>query len=206
MDTQMIVLSGIDGSGKSTLMRHLKDYAAANGHDDWLFLDLWQRGFETGLIQDKDTIMSAMYAMDDDERGFFIADLVYQIVDSFEDADARLVFVDSYWFKYAAHEIARGHEIPHYEAYFTCEDRVKHVFHISTAASTAWDRKQPDVSRYECGGLDISRENFIRQQTQVDKEIRSLISAYPSTVLPEGATSEQWRDVVVDALETGEPV
>ena len=131
MDSQFIVLSGIDGSGKSTLMRHLRDYAA--------------------------------------------------------------------------HEIARGHEIPHYEAYFTCEDRVKHVFHIGTDADTAWWRKQPEVSRYECGGRDVCYDHFVGQQTQVDQEIRSLIRAYPHTLLPQGQTSQQWRDIVLSILAAGKP-
>lgn len=201
MDTRMIVLSGIDGSGKSTLLHHLKKHADDNHHQDWYFLDLWQRGHEIGLIEDRSSIMSAMYAMGDVERGFFVSDLVYQIVESLDEIDYELAFVDSYWFKYAAHEVARGHEIPHYESYFACEDNVSHVFHIPTDPAVAFERKFPAVSIYECGGQEVSKDHFVSQQAKVEMEIRELIKPYSHTILTPDSSSEHWRDEVLAIIE-----
>ena len=103
---KLIAVTGLDGTGKSTLLKHLKvAYPEAYFATIW---DLFSASENTSLFQSRYAIDKYICALTPNSRLLFLMHALRFSTDRAIACDAKIVILDGYVYKYLASEIALG--------------------------------------------------------------------------------------------------
>lgn len=152
---RIIEITGNDGSGKSTLIRHLTELDP--GYSE---VSVWD-AMDRGLFPDKDVVDRYLCSLNPDARLLFLA---HALSSSVEKAgfEKELIF-NGYFHKYFATELSLGADRGLVDAlisYFKTPDL---IIYLDVDPEVAAGRKNR-FTRYECGLKDPNRDDFLEFQ------------------------------------------
>lgn len=178
----LVVVTGADAVGKSTLTRALRSHLEAQGSstkqvDKWHIYDFMAhpecRFLEGSALA---TLRSCISSMPVPARTLFLFWTMLITMREELLRGASYVFIDSYWYKHAASERAYGASQELIEAAAATLPRPDLVILLDLDPTEAWRRKEAggfaDVVPYECG-MDpcMTRESFIAHQSKLRGEL-----------------------------------
>jgi thymidylate kinase len=180
---QLICFTGPDGSGKSTLIKQLKDeLPGAKMVTIW---DLLMDPVKKEILpfkhpSDVDQYLSILHP---EARLYFLFHCMMEALLLALEKDSSYLLIDSYWYKYYASELAytaRESSIAPLIKSFPAPDR---IFYLQATVGTCAQRKQK-YSGYESGFVQpASRDSFITFQEKVNIHLRKLMHEFPHTKL-----------------------
>lgn len=162
---KIVCITGMDGTGKSTLIRSLKpDFPNAQIATIW---DAFTQSDNGLAFESKQAIDEYLCRQGPDARLMFLAHAMKQALDIALMTNPELLFVNGYYYKYFASELALGAPLKLVKALakaFPTPDLVLHLelpIALAAARKTRW-------SRYECGLQQTpSQEGFVGFQQKV---------------------------------------
>jgi thymidylate kinase len=206
----LIVVTGADAVGKSTLTRALRGYLEAQGSstkqvDKWDIYDFVAYP-ECCFLKGSSlkTLRSCISAMPVPARTLFLFWTMLMTMREEHLAGADYVFLDSYWYKHAASERSYGASQALIDAAVASLPRPDLVILLDVEPEEAWRRKAAngfaDLVPYECGmDPSMTRESFIAHQSKLRNELLGWSTAQGWQVLPADRPVEL---VQAQALET----
>ena len=163
MNQKIVVITGMDATGKSSVIRNLSEITSTVS-EIW---DLLKTGEAYLPFQSKSEIDQFLCWLTPNSRLLFLAHALRYSIDSALKSNAEVVLVNAYYFKYFASELALGASpslVQKLAEEFPSPDL---VIRLNVTVNIAVDRKSK-YSRYECGCADIStREAFVAHQNLV---------------------------------------
>jgi thymidylate kinase len=193
---KLICVTGIDGSGKSTLIRSLQSAFPFS-----VTITIWDMmknpEFKDSLLfETKQEIDEYLKLLEHPARILFLYHCLAQAMSigakEASKSNASLILLDGYWFKYAASEIAFGadaQEIIHLAQFFPKPDI---VFRLALDSNVAFSRKE-SCSGYECGyEVGDSKTGFVSFQSRSAAAITNLLISENTQVL-DGASSTEFN-------------
>jgi dTMP kinase len=168
MDRKLVCITGLDGTGKSTLIKGIaakyKSHYVAN------IWDLMTKPVEGLPFKSKQEIDGFLCSLTPDSRLLFLGHAMKYAIDKAMLEKVDLIILDSYFYKYFATEKALGANsslIAHLIEVFPKPDL---VIQLTLPVEEASLRKK-HFSRYECGlTRDCNKQNFVDFQSKVAKE------------------------------------
>lgn len=170
---QLICITGMDGSGKSTLLRSLKKtYTNAYFAGIWDLLNEPEKQF---LFNSKKDIDNFLCELTPDSRLLFLAHALRYSIDKALMSEAELIFIDSYYYKYFAGEMALGANENLIESLIDSFPEPDLLIELYFTVNEAALRKQ-HFSRYECG---TSKETSIKTFTEFQLKAEVFWNMFP---------------------------
>ena len=165
---KLIAITGLDGTGKSTLLKRLKEvYSEAYFATIW---DLFAASENTSLFQSKEAIDKYICALTPNSRLLFLMHALRFSTDKALESEASVIILDGYLYKYLASELALGADRTLAKALYNSFPTPDLTIELKTNIATAADRKQK-YSHYECGITNRKgREAFINFQNRMATE------------------------------------
>ena len=176
---RLIVVEGIDGSGKSTQLHLIHRWLEAEGYrvffTEWNSSDLVRRAIRRGKKKDllTPTTFSLLHAADFADR------LVYQIMPPLKGG--MIVLADRYIFTLIARAAVRGIGRDYLHGIYETALRPDLTFWLNVRPEVAFDRefKKSQIISYWESGRDMSLSNdlfqsFIRYQSMIKREFEYL--------------------------------
>ena len=161
MKQKMIVVTGTDGSGKSTLIDSII-HAGIDAH----VISIWD-AMDENLFPSKKDVDQYLCKLTSKARLFFLAHALHHAMEKAQLSNKTLLF-NGYYYKYFASELALGAEpdlISHLMTLFPNPDL---VIYLEVDIDTAFQRKVI-LSRYECGLQAPSESSFREFQRMATK-------------------------------------
>jgi thymidylate kinase len=179
MHARFLCVAGIDGAGKSSVLRRLKE------HNPRIEIAEWKR-FEPNLriptLDDRLSVTEMMARLDTHARSaalLYVASLQYDQVIRPALASGRIVIADSYWYKLLAREQVRGQVAAFLEPALNELPVPAHIYFLDTPPDVALARK----SALSFAELDGDLASFVRFQRHVRARMRALFAGVPTTML-----------------------
>ena len=178
----LIVVTGADAVGKSTLTRALRDRLEERGIgtrqvDKWQIYDFAAHpecAFLEGVPLRR--LRTCISSMPVPARTLFLFwTMIITMREEFVSGP-DMVFIDSYWYKHAASERVYGASEELIESAVATLPRPDRVILLDIEPEQAWERKAAagfhDVVPYECG-MDpaMTRESFVAHQGRLRAEL-----------------------------------
>lgn len=210
----LIVVTGADAVGKSTLTRALRNRLEEQGGsttqvDKWHIYDFEAHPecrFLEGVPLAK--LRSCISSMPVPARTLFLFWTMLISMREEQMRGAELVFIDSYWYKHAASERVYGATAELVEAAVATLPAPDLVILLDLEPEAAWRRKEAggfhDVVPYECG-MDpaMTRKSFIAHQGRLRGVLLDWAERFGWQVLdadrPVDSLSRQALDLVAGA-------
>lgn len=192
----IICITGLDGSGKSTLIGNL-----VSELPNAIEVTIWDalNNTEAALFSNKKDIDTYLCTLSAAARLLFLAHALKYALDKALESSAETILLDAYYYKYFASETALGTDIESIqmlEALFPSPDKI--IF-LSVSPEIRASRKK-HLSRYECGCSDATKENFINFQKKVSKAFEKYIQ--PNWfILESEKSSESLKEKALKILE-----
>jgi dTMP kinase len=171
--TKVVAIVGIDGSGKSTLIRHLAAQIRTRGKAVKI-LDKWDvtrgrfRGcafLQEGQLED---LKVCIARMPDLSRWPFLYWTIAQSASELASTIEDFAVIDGYWMKHACAEIVLGYPEDLIQGMTDMLPRTDAVFFLDIDPEAALARKSADLTPYECGlDDDLSPALFLSHQRKV---------------------------------------
>lgn len=161
---KLICITGIDGVGKSTLVDLFSDkFPEAYISNIW---DIMDGGIETVPFKSKQDIDNYLCELSPDSRLLFLAHALKYSVDKALDSGCDLVFLNGYYYKYFASELALGASTNLVDLLISTFPIPDYIFNLELPLTDIANRK-PYFSRYECGlSKQPSKDYFIHFQKE----------------------------------------
>jgi dTMP kinase len=168
--SQLVCVTGADGSGKSTLIRVLAEGLVARGRSVAVVSvwDLYSDQRVRDVFRSRALLMDYLAALSPMSRCYFLLHALRGALDGAPPADVLLL--DAYWYKYMAGEAAHG--VPPRVLLGLVQDfpRPDSIWYLNAPTELAAERK-PGFSAYETGFADASREAFIAFQEKLKRHL-----------------------------------
>lgn len=160
---KLIVITGADGTGKSTLIKQLSlTLESCYCANIW---DLLQQSNNTLPFKSKQDIDSFLCALTPDSRFLFLAHALRFSVDKALQSEAKIILMDSYYYKYFASELALGANPILVRSVLDSFPEPDLVFELIVPLTEVMNRKE-NFSRYECGLADIAHKDLFEKFQQ----------------------------------------
>jgi thymidylate kinase len=166
----LIAVVGADGAGKSTVTAAVRARMAAAGYparvvDRWDIVDNPAYPTARFLRPDVRDLRSCVALMANPSRFLF---LMWASALALSDPYEGLTFLDGYWMKHAASEVAYGLDPAWVESVAHGLPKPDLTVHLRLSPELAWQRKGGQPYPYECGmDLTRSRPSFLAHQGRI---------------------------------------
>jgi thymidylate kinase len=160
---KLIVITGIDGAGKTTLIdalsQEIPNCVAAN---------VWQSfGANQQLFKSKAHVYEYMLALTPNSRLLFLAHAVRYGLEKALESNSEIILIDGYYFKYFGPELALGADLDFVQTIIESFPKVDQVICLDLPIEKALERKGV-FTDYECGFDPVlSAETFLDFQRKV---------------------------------------
>lgn len=167
---KLICITGADGTGKSTLIENLRAH-----YPDSYAATIWD-GLEKEpkLFSSKKEVDNHLCSISPGERLEFLYDALRYSTDKAMHSNSDLIFLNAYWYKYFAAELASGTDLELIKKFswkFPLPDAVI-VLELSPVECA---KRKKIFSRYECGLVKESSETqFISFQEKTNAHWNDL--------------------------------
>lgn len=164
---QIICVTGIDGSGKSTVVKALSEYyPSVYVAEIWDLLRVPDSGLQFGSKNDIDNFLCTLTP---DSRLLFLMHALKYTTDKALESNANLLIFNAYYYKYIATELALGADYDLARTLMDFFPLPNVIFQLNLEIETAAQRKQT-FSRYECGLVENPTEtDFILHQQKAQR-------------------------------------
>lgn len=157
MKQKMIVITGTDGSGKSTLIDALVESGIKAE-----VLSIWD-ALDESLFATKKDVDNYLCRLSPNARLLFLAHALLQSLEKAEQSSEKTVLFNGYYYKYFASEIALGASSDLVDKLMLLFPVPDLVINLEVDVELAISRKQK-LSQYECGAQLPSKSSFIAFQ------------------------------------------
>ncbi len=160
---KLIVITGIDGAGKTTLIESLSKKVPNS-----IIANVWQSfGANQQLFKSKAHVYEYMRSLTPNSRVLFLAHAVRYGLEKAMKSNAETIFIDGYYFKYFGPELALGADLNFVKEIMNSFPKVNQVICIEVPIEKALERKG-EFTDYECGfNAELSPKTFVDFQTKV---------------------------------------
>ena len=172
---KLVAISGADGSGKSTVISHLQETYSGQSVVASVW-DMLSAPEVPHMFRGKDDIQNYLAYVGNMSRPYFLLHSMSAALEHAMAKNSKIIFIDSYWYKYMAIEMAHGLSLPMAMGLVEPLPVPDLVVYIQIAPEVALQRKQT-LSRYESGGeQDQHRrsESFLKLQSQLNASLAKL--------------------------------
>jgi len=184
-----IVISGADGTGKTTLIDGLAASLRAEGRTVTCvsLWDLYQAPELPRIFASRGDAQQYLRAVSSRSRVHFFLHCLYGALDRAEAAGpVDDLLIDAYWYKYLAGERALGHWLV--RAGLVADFPVPDVIIELDAASEVTAARKQSFGLYECGLVSADRSSFVAFQQKLRPALRALVRQQPTRVVELDAT------------------
>jgi len=161
MKQKMIVVTGTDGSGKSTLIDSII-HAGIDAH----VISIWD-AMDENLFPSKKDVDQYLCKLTSNARLFFLAHALHHAMEKAQLSNKILLF-NGYYYKYFASELALGADTKLIDQLIALFPIPSIVIKLDVTIDTAFKRKQ-SLSSYECGLQTPSESSFREFQRMATK-------------------------------------
>lgn len=160
---KLIVITGIDGAGKTTLIESLSQRLPNS-----VIANVWQSfGANQQLFKSKAHVYEYMRSLTPNSRVLFLAHAVRYGIEKAIESTAEIIFIDGYYIKYFGPELALGADPKFVHEIIATFPKVDRVICLDIPIEKALKRKG-EFTDYECGfNSELSAETFLDFQEKV---------------------------------------
>ena len=201
MKTKLICITGMDGSGKSTLIKLLMEKQAGiipSSVYDLLILPELRGNPPVVIGKGIDEYLSIMHP---EGRFLFLLHAYYEGLMYRMSQNPPYIIADGYWYKYFATEAAMGGNIPYMQnvaAIFPAPDM---IFYLQVPDEIATERKGK-FTGYECGYADVRNENsFMELRKKSVPHLEKLLEKKPHITLNGCSSPGENAEIVLGMIE-----
>tara|TARA_R110002050_G_scaffold26592_3_gene69889 strand:- start:3199 stop:3801 length:603 start_codon:yes stop_codon:yes gene_type:complete len=168
---KIICITGSDGSGKSTLIANLLN-ELPNAKE----VTIWDafNNKKVSIFSNKKEIDMYLCLLSSDARVLFLSHALKYAIDKAIDSKAEIILLNAYYYKYFSSEISYGASrllIKSLVEIYPVPDI--NIFLSLSPEISVLRKKQ--LSKYECGCKEATRENFINFQQKVNESFKIYI-------------------------------
>jgi dTMP kinase len=208
----LVSITGADGVGKSTVSALLERTIVEQGHD-FKVLDRWdvcnseQFPHCRFIGMPKEKLRHCVSDMTGPARALFIFWTLYTVMESYDPNDGSVTFIDSYWMKHAAAEVAYGLPEAYVESLLSLLPKADLTILLEAPAQVTYARKEKagfvDLVPYECG-MDsrVSRDSFIGHQARLSAQLKQWSLEHQWQVIDTTVPLEQVTKQVIAIVES----
>lgn len=155
---KLICITGMDGSGKTTLISSLKEEIEKN--KTCSICSPWDGlGFPPYLFKTKEDVQAYLSKLGGLSRLTFILHAVARSLEVAMKHETDILLLDSYWLKYAVTEKAQGLEDLDLEAFSNIFPKPDQTFYLDLSPADSLKRKKiAGLSAYESGGKPTKKD------------------------------------------------
>jgi thymidylate kinase len=160
---KLIVITGIDGAGKTTLIESLSKRLPNS-----VVANVWQSfGANQQLFNSKTHVYEYMRSLTPNSRVLFLAHAVRYGIEKALESDAQTILIDGYYIKYFGPELALGADLNFVNEVVATFPKVDRVVCLDIPIEKALERKGA-FTDYECGFNPVlSKQTFLEFQQKV---------------------------------------
>lgn len=161
--SKLICITGIDGSGKSTLIKTLNRKVEGS-----VVASIWQ-SFESNqqLFKTKRDVYEYMLSLTVNSRVIFLAHAIRFGLERALESRSEIVLLDGYYYKYFAPELVLGADPDLIRKLGDTFPQPDCIICLDADAELSFSRKQ-EITSYECGfAMEVSHETYVNFQESV---------------------------------------
>jgi len=158
-EPRLIVVTGADGSGKSTLIRNLASQIRQTLSLNFTIASIWD------LRPNFSNIEEYFLTLNSKASTLLIFHALHQSLFLARKEKRDLILFDAYWYKYAVNEAIRGSDFAFLSSLIETLPQPDCVFYLKIPPEKALERKK-QLTLYETGGIPDDREKFLSLQHQ----------------------------------------
>ncbi len=202
---KLVCITGPDGSGKSTLIKSLQERLPSS-----VVVTIWDILKTSTLTShmvfkspaDVDNYLSQV---SNQSRFLLLMHCLSEALEMAKQKNNEWIFVDSYWYKYYATELAHGAEQKTLDGIAAVFEKPDLLFTIQANELLTSERKK-NYTRYECGfAKQPNADNFIVFQKKANGYLQQLIKTIPHIELAGMNTVEQNCEIALERLKSTHP-
>lgn len=163
MMKKMIVITGIDGTGKSTLIKTILDTGFKAKE-----ITIWD-AMDPSVFQSKKQVGQFLSSLNSNARLLFLSHALVQAYEKAKQSDHEILIFNAYYFKYFASERVYGADKNLIASLISFFPKPDLVIELVLDEELCFERKN-EVTAYECGFQQPDKESFIRFQSSVIKQ------------------------------------
>lgn len=199
----IIVITGADGAGKDTQCAFLNKY-------------LKSKGVESDICNPKEIWLDLITELNcsKEQWDHFLKKLspltrlsliLLSIKETLNRTSSQYIIINSYWYKYLAMELAIKNDNL-VENFFKLLNAIHlpkphFVFYLNPSSEIRLLRKTT-LTSYECGFLNISSDNFMRHQKNVEKKFIDILPKNTITITDTNSSPEYILNQITDQLKS----
>jgi thymidylate kinase len=167
----IICVTGLDGSGKSTLINHLIPEVS-----NAIEVSIWD-ALNTGklaLFSSKKEVDDYLCMLSPNARLLFLAHALQYAIDTALISSADTIFINAYYYKYFSSEKALGADQKLIDSLIESLPKPDITIYLSISSEISAGRKK-HRSQYECGCKEATVANFIIFQKKTDRVFKTYI-------------------------------
>jgi thymidylate kinase len=197
----LICITGPDGSGKSTLIRHLQKVLGSSA-----IASIWDLMSDPALrdyvpFKEPQQVQDYLARLQPESRSMFLCHCLYESLNIAKKKKLRYILTDGYWYKYYATEKALGASPSYLEQLVSIFEAPSYLFYLH-ASETLTSNRKTSYSAYECGfAEELNKESFETFQAKSIENLRRLLAVRNPIYLDAVRSVEQNLETILHHLQ-----